>query len=118
MFALPTFQLSNVVVVHIDCHCGHRLLPSSKRIELEVTVNAVVCPGEELLAQFKPLNKHNPSEPDISFAQVRSLLLEPVALLLDKLAAFRCQSLRSKFYEVVAGPMSVDCLRSDHDSSL
>jgi len=110
MLALATFQLEDVLVVHIEGLCRHSLLPSGECIKLSIALDTVVSTVEELLAEFESANEHQPRVPHIPFTNVTALLLEPIALLFNEFLTFLSSALIPKLNKVVSGTMSVNCL--------
>ena len=118
MLLLSTFELKDVVVVHVQGLGCHGLLPPGKSVELGIALNSVVGSVKELFTEFEAANEHQPRIPHISLANLSTLTFKPVTFLLNKFFALFSSTLVSKLDEVVAGTVSTISLSSEVDTTL
>lgn len=94
VLSLTTFELIDVLVVHLDLSVCHRLLPVGKSSEFLVPVDPILCSVQKLLCKFEPSDEHKPRAPTVFRCRTLSLLFKPLTLLVNKLFPLFCITLR------------------------
>ena len=64
VLSLTTFELIDVLVVHLDLSVCHRLLPVGKSSEFLVPVDPILCSVQKLLCKFEPSDEHKQVIPE------------------------------------------------------